>query len=372
MKASTLYGAPLVSLTLVALACGPTGPDLNDLNDSMTPSPGGGSDSGGSNPGTGGTGSTAGTGMTTTGGSGDVPMGGSSTDPMGGSGGSSNPTGGAAPEGGTGSSMAGTDSGGGTGGMVEPPGPFSPRSGTFKVLVYSKTTAFRHTGSIDTGKVMVTQIGKEQGFTVKTTETNEDFTADGLKQYDVVFFLNVTESGSQGVFSNAEKQAFEEWMTTGGGAYVGVHAATDGLANKWTFYRDLTGQNYNGHGQAGQLGNVLFEQGALTHPAIAGLPSPWQRSEEWYNFNNHQSWSGQPGVTILGRKQADSQPIMWVRQHTSYRMFYTALGHDAAVFDLAKDTNGNMKKHLTGGIMWGARREHCLATPRPESCPKPL
>jgi type 1 glutamine amidotransferase len=259
---------------------------------------------------------------------------------------------------------------GGTGGTA-PVTPFSPRSGSFKMLVYSKTTAFRHDGSIQTGKAMLQQIGNEQGFDVKATETNEDFTADGLKQYEIVFFLNVTENDKIGVFTAAEKQAFDDWMTMGNGAYAGVHAATDGLAARWPFYQDLTGQNYNGHGNQNETGRVEFEAGALEHPAIKGLPSPWERAEEWYKFDNHLQWSTAQGVQVLGRKQADGQPIMWVREHATYRMFYTALGHDAVVFDSAKDTGGNMKKHLTGGVMWAVRREHCLATPRPATCPMP-
>lgn len=360
MKASTRYGASLFAASLAALAsyaCGPSGPSLEDLNNDMTPS--GGS---GSTPQGGSSGSTS----TTGGSAGTAPVGGS-TSPTGGSGGTT--SGGAGPMGGTGSS--GDTGTGGTGGSTEPPGPFTARSGSFKMLVYSKTTAFRHGGSIDTGKAMLQQIANEQGFDVKATETNEDFTADGLKQYEIVFFLNVTESGEVGVFTAAEKQAFDDWMTMGNGAYAGVHAATDGLANKWPFYQGLTGQNYNGHGAQNVIDQVQFEQGALSHPAIKDLPNPWQRSEEWYKFDNHLQWSTQPGVTVLGRKQADGQPIMWVREFATYRMFYTALGHDAVVFDSAQDTNGNMKKHLTGGIMWAVRREHCLATPRPASCPPP-
>jgi type 1 glutamine amidotransferase len=364
MKAATSTRISLLvaSCTLGALACGASGPDLGDLNNAGTGTGGSGMAQAGTSSSTSGTstGSTSATGgSTTTGGSTPVTTGGSAGGP---------PAGGAGPMGG--SASAGDTGTGGTGG-TPPVGPFAPRSGAFKMLVYSKTTAFRHGGSIDTGKVMLAQIGKEQGFDVKATETNEDFTADGLKQYEIVFFLNVTESGETGVFSAAEKQAFDDWMTMGGGAYAGVHAATDGLANKWPFYKDLTGQNYNGHGAQNVQDQVQFEQSALTHPAIAGLPAPWTRSEEWYKFDNHAQWSTQPGVKVLGRKQADGQPIMWVREHATYRMFYTALGHDAAVFDAAKDTNGNMKKHLTGGIMWGVRREHCLATPRPATCPMP-
>jgi type 1 glutamine amidotransferase len=298
---------------------------------------------------------------------GTTPIAGSSPLPTGGSAGSP-ATGGTGPMGG--SASAGDTSTGGTGG-TPPTGPFAPRSGSFKMLVYSKTTAFRHTGSINTGKTMLQQIANEQGFDVKATETNEDFTAAGLQQYEIVFFLNVTENDEMGVFTQEEKQAFDDWMTMGNGAYAGVHASTDGLATRWPFYEGMTGQNYNGHGDQNAADRVNMEPAALEHPAIKGLPNPWPRNEEWYKFNNHNTWSVQPGFQVLGRKQADNQPIMWVREFATYRMFYTALGHDAVVFDSAQDSMGYMKQHLTGGVMWAVRREHCLATPRPADCPTP-
>ncbi len=357
MRTISIYRASFSALALsvsLGLGCSISGPTAEDLNKDPPPSAGAGSVAGNSSTPTGGMTGTAGAVAGGSGGSTGVQQGGSAGSISNGG------TAGSGPSGGSGGS-----------GGVAPTGPFAPRSGSFKMLVYSKTTGYRHDGSIDTGKVMLEKIGNEQGFDVKATVTNEDFTADGLKQYEVVFFLNVTESGETGVFSPAEKQAFDDWMTMGNGAFAGVHAATDGLANKWPFYEGMTGQNYNGHGAQGAIDQVQFEQSALTHPAIVGLPSPWTRSEEWYEFNTHAQWSTQPGVQVLGRKQADGEPIMWVREHATYRMFYTALGHDAAVFDLAKDTNGDMKKHLTGGIMWAARRAHCLATPRPASCPMP-
>ena len=39
---------------------------------------------------------------------------------------------------------------------------------------------------------------------------------------------------------------------------------------------------------------------------------------------------------------------------TSVR-FYTAIGHDGVVFQ-----DPDVKKHLTGGIMWAVRREHLI------------
>jgi type 1 glutamine amidotransferase len=46
---------------------------------------------------------------------------------------------------------------------------------------------------------------------------------------------------------------------------------------------------------------------------------------------------------------------MWLREHDNYGSFYTAIGHDAAVFE-----DPDVKKHVTGGIMWAVRREHLI------------
>jgi cytochrome c len=52
-----------------------------------------------------------------------------------------------------------------------------------KVLVFSKTAGFRH-GSIPTGKLALMQLGKENGFSVDTTENAEAFNENNLKQYN--------------------------------------------------------------------------------------------------------------------------------------------------------------------------------------------
>jgi type 1 glutamine amidotransferase len=265
----------------------------------------------------------------------------------------------AMPSGGTGSGggsvTAGTSSmpmgggGSGTGGSsggAAPTGPYAPRTGTFKMLIYSKTAAFRH-DSIGNGIAMLESIATEQGFTVKKTETNEDITDAGLKQYEIVFFMNSTGD----IFNATEQKAFETWMTTQNGAMAGVHAATD-TENGWAFYSDVTGQYYDGHGSAGVADTIKFEDAQANFPAVKGIPNPWQRNEEWYKFNKYQQWSVKPGFIILGRKTADTQPIVWAREWGNFRSFYTAIGHDKQVF-----TDPVVKKHLTGGIMWAVRRE---------------
>ncbi len=252
--------------------------------------------------------------------------------------------------------MEGEGMGGATGMEPEVPPPemevtpYSPREGSFKMLVYYKTAGFEH-NSIDAGKRMLQEIATEQGFEIKETKTNEDITFEGLSQYEIVFFMNSTGD----IFNNQEQQAYEQWMTEADGAFAGVHSATD-TENGWAFYSDVTGQYYSGHGNQGTQGQIQFEADMLDFPAVAGLPNPWSRQEEWYNFNQHQTWSAQPGFMILGRKAADGQPITWAREWGNFRAFYTAIGHDPAVFQ----NDNDVKRHLTGGIMWAVRREHLI------------
>ena len=329
------------SFALIAAACG-NSQSAADLNQDPPVTSAGTSTGGsaGNGPSGGSAGSTA-SGSTSGGSAGDtvMPGAGSAGTPTGGMGG-----------GGTGP----TAGSGGSGGEA-PVGPYAPRTGKFKMLVYSNTQAFRHDGSIATGKTMLNTIATEIGIDPPDVKEDNTWLAN-IDDYELLFFMNCTGN----IFTDPEQAIFEAWMKKAG-AWAGVHAATD-TENGWPFYSEVTGQYYDLHGPQNQAGAIQFEADALTHPAVAGLPNPWQRNEEWYNFNSHQVWSAKPGFKILGRK--DGVPMVWTREHDNFRSFYTAIGHDGTVFQ-----DPVVKQHVKGGIMWAARREHCLAAPKPAGCP---
>ncbi len=133
-----------------------------------------------------------------------------------------------------------------------------------------------------------------------------------------------------------------------------MHAATD-TEQAWAFYKELTGQYNDGHSVQGVPDAISWQSDVLNHPAVVGLPNPWALNTEWWYFNDHASWSALPGFMILGRRQSDNQPVSFAREHDNYRSFYTALGHESALYQ-----DENFKQHLTGGIMWAVRREHLL------------
>jgi type 1 glutamine amidotransferase len=265
----------------------------------------------------------------------------------------------------------------GAGGMVQGAGgaantgPYAPRSGPFKVLVYSRTEGFRHGGAIDAGRVMMQQMAAKQGFEVvmvggdKADPPEPDnlyFTPEKLAEFEVVFMLNPTGDA----LDPTHQAVFDAWMAEGGGM-IGTHAAAD-CEKDWGGYKDYTMQYYDGHSENNQENLIQFEPAALTHPAIAGLPNPWPRRDEWYSFDSSPAWASAqqtPGLILLGRlAQAASgggnappanQPIMWAREHNNFRVFYTAIGHHDFVFQ-----DPLVVKHLTGGLMWAARREHLI------------
>src|SRR4028118_1840301 len=86
------------------------------------------------------------------------------------------------------------------------------RSGKPRVLVFSKTTGFRHT-SIAAGKAAIMKLGEEHGFQADTTEDARYFTEDSLKNYSAVIFLNTTMD----VLNNYQEADFERYIQAGGG-----------------------------------------------------------------------------------------------------------------------------------------------------------
>jgi type 1 glutamine amidotransferase len=205
----------------------------------------------------------------------------------------------------------------------------APSQTPVHVLVFSRTAAFRH-DSIPAG---IAAIRGMAGLTVDATEDPAAFTPDNLRRYRVVVFLNTTGD----VLGDAQQQAFEGYVT-GGGGYVGVHAAAD-TEYGWPFYGELMGAWFKEHG-AVQPGRI--EVVDRRHPATERLPATWMRTDEWYSFRTR------PRAHVLLRLDAD-HPLAWCHRVGSGRAFYTALGHTVGSY-----AEPAMRDHLAGAIRWAA------------------
>ena len=94
----------------------------------------------------------------------------------------------------------------------------APAADPFQVLVFSKTTGFRH-DSIPAGIAAIRQLGQQNNFTVDATEDDTQFTDANLARYAAVIFLSAT---GDPVSTQAEKDAFQRYIEHGGG-FTGVH-----------------------------------------------------------------------------------------------------------------------------------------------------
>lgn len=222
------------------------------------------------------------------------------------------------------------------------------RAADFSVLVFSKTLLFRH-ASITNGIATIRLLGKENGFDVDATEDSAAFTAQNLARYRAIVFLSTS-----GEILNAEqKVAFREYLERGGGL-AAIHAAIAGdLATEgaWPWYCDALGASFTNH-SAVVRATVLPED--RSDPSTAGLPTPWIRTDEWYNFISNPR--GKVHVlavldekTYRGGNMGADHPIAWCRALGKGRMWYTALGHTEASF-----SEPLFLKHLLGGIQVAA------------------
>jgi len=237
--------------------------------------------------------------------------------------------------------------GGGWDATVSDAGEAGGAGAGFRVLAFSRTAGFRH-DSIPAAVAALSELGAANGYVMEATEDPAEFTADNLARFQVVVFLLTTGD----VLDDAGQAAFEAWVNAGGG-WVGVHSAAD-TEYDWPYYGVLVGAYFKAH-PAVQQATVRIE--APDTPATAGLPSPWVRTDEWYDFRTNP----RPDVTVLatvdestytGGTMGADHPIAWTHLTPGGgRAVYTAMGHTIASY-----ADPLFRAHLAGAIRWVAGR----------------
>ena len=232
----------------------------------------------------------------------------------------------------------------GAGGLALFPSPAAAAPLT-RVLVFSKTAGFRH-DSIPAGIAAIRNLGAQNGFAVDATEDASAFTTANLAQYQAVIWLSTTGD----VLDATQQTAFESYVT-GGGGYVGVHAAAD-TEYDWAWYGGCVGAYFLSH-PAQQQATVIVED--RTDDSTAHLPPTWSRFDEWYNYRTNPRTT----VHVLMRLDESSytggtmgadHPITWWHDLGSGRAWYTGLGHTTESY-----SDPNFTRMLLGGIRVAAR-----------------
>lgn len=213
-----------------------------------------------------------------------------------------------------------------------------------KVLIFSKTEAFRHE-SIESGIEAIKKLGVANDFTVVATENAEDFNENNLKDFMAVVFLNTTGN----VLDQVQQSQMERFIQAGGG-YVGIHSATD-TEYGWPWYGKLAGAYFDSHPM-----NPNVQEGEVkviqpNHAATDSLPVTWTVADEWYNYKaidpTNQVLITVDETTYEGGTNGTNHPIAWYKEYDGGRSFYTGMGHTNEQFSDSK-----FLSHLLGGIKY--------------------
>ena len=217
-----------------------------------------------------------------------------------------------------------------------------------RVLVVTHTAGFRH-DSIPAAEAALQRIGTESGlfqteFCRTADEVRTRLTTAGLASVDAVFFANTT--GNLGI---PDMAAFLAWIA-GGKAFLGAHSASD-TYHESPEYLAMLGGEFSTHGA------IVDAEVRVTAPenaVVRHLAPTFRIADEWYRFRP----AGGPLTVLLSfdRTPADGVgaagapadlPIAWQKTHGSGRVFYTALGHRAEVWEDVR-----IRTHLREAIRW--------------------
>ncbi len=216
------------------------------------------------------------------------------------------------------------------------------------VMVFTKTAGYRHQ-SIEKGVQTLRELGRKNGFVALQTESSEDFTSQNLANYKLVVFLSTTLD----VLNDHQQRAFENYIKNGG-AFLGIHAASD-TEYDWPWYGKLVGGYFDNHPNNPNVRRAKITVVDKSHPSTSHLPDVWSRDDEWYNFKDLN-----PNVTVLmnldetsyeGGTNGANHPIAWYHEYDGGRAFYTGGGHTDESYD-----EPNFKQHLLGAIEWCLKR----------------
>jgi type 1 glutamine amidotransferase len=213
------------------------------------------------------------------------------------------------------------------------------------VLIFSKSTGFRHAESIEKGKQTFATLAARNKWFLYSTEEGGVFNTDQLAKFEAVIFNNST-----GRVLNDEQQAALEQYVENGGNLIGIHGAGDD-SHHWNWYlKNLTGVKFSHHPIKPHLQEaevILVNDGDSM--ISRNLAARWKHTDEWYVFFEHPETEGFnilyeidggsiiPNGNLLWVKDKNfgmgkHHPVAWYRTVGKGRTFYTSLGHNGSTW----------------------------------------
>jgi uncharacterized protein len=221
-----------------------------------------------------------------------------------------------------------------------------------RVLYFTYSAGYRH-DVIPLSSATLMQLGRNSGaFEIIATDDTSEFSTGNLKQYAAVMFYTSGEIP----MSDAQKAALLDFVR-GGRGFLGIHSATDTFY-AWPDYLDLIGGYFNGHPWH-QV--VTIDVADAADPLVAFLGNSLQLKDEIYQISDfdyrgsHVLLRLDPSSVDLGKTGVHQRfygwPLAWKRLFGLGRVFYSALGHEASVWQ-----DPRYQRILTNAILWSTRR----------------
>ena len=140
-----------------------------------------------------------------------------------------------------------------------------------QMLVYTHTNGYRH-ASIETGVATLLNLARQEGIRMDHTEDSLLFNEVNLSKYQLVVFLSTTGD----VLGADQEKAFQKFVE-GGGAFMGIHAATD-TEYEWPWYGKLVGAYFESHPEEQE---AVLQVTNSKHPATAHMSPSGKHYDEW-------------------------------------------------------------------------------------------
>ena len=234
------------------------------------------------------------------------------------------------------------------------------------VLLFSKTTGYRHGESIDASKKVFADMAKKNNWSLYETEEGGIFNAEQLAQFKVVIFNNSTGE----VINDEQKKVLENYVENGGG-FIGIHGSGDD-SHHWNWYnQNLLGAKFSHHPLNPQLQKTdLYLDPNVDSTLKQNLSLKWSHTDEWYIFFENPRAKG---FNIIYTLNGDSiipsgnmlwittktfgmgkdHPVAWYKPTGKGRTFYTSIGHNAVAW--GRTEFGQL---IENAVNWAGNNKH--------------
>ncbi len=218
------------------------------------------------------------------------------------------------------------------------------------MLMLRHSAGFEHS-YLPNAEVALKQLGKRNGWNVRTTHRLDRINAETLEELDIVAFATTGNLP----FDADQKRAILDFVS-GGKAFFGIHNATD-TCYDWPEFGEMLGGYFNGHPWHQEV-EVIVED--TDHPATRMLGERFRVKDEIYT---HKDWNRSKTHVLMrldndsvdlsrGNREDHDYALGWCHDYGQGRVMYTALGHPDDLWQ-----EDWFLEHITGCIKWAGRME---------------